>query len=194
MDYGFQRLQKYVNRYPGDPDRLTKDTLVKRAADLLEQWYTMSGNPHNFALPTPPSEHDPETSYNNGYGSTFDAVYSRNNGSASSNSSTSGQSSSAMSSPRGGYQNSTSCNNNNNNNSSSSSSSSSSSCSAYANASPYATTPVAAAAAAAAMNPAAAAAVFGQSVASPGFLNGAMSNLMNSAFSTVGHFGLAVAK
>lgn len=65
------RLQKYVTKYPGDPDRLTKDMLLKRAADLLE-WYSMSGNPHNFALPTPPSDHDAENSYNNGYASTFD--------------------------------------------------------------------------------------------------------------------------
>jgi hypothetical protein len=35
---------------------------VKRAADLLEQWYSMSGNPHHFALPTPPSDHEGETS------------------------------------------------------------------------------------------------------------------------------------
>lgn len=41
--------------------------------------------------------------------------------------------------------------------------------------------------------PAAAAAVFGTSMGSPGFLNG-MSNLMNSAFSSVGHFGLSVPK
>jgi early B-cell factor len=62
IDYYYQRLQKVVTRYPGDPDRLTKEMLVKRAADLLEQWYTMSGNPHNFALPTPPSEQENETS------------------------------------------------------------------------------------------------------------------------------------
>ena len=72
IEYGFQRLQKYITRYPGDPDRLSKDTLVKRAADLLEQWYSMSGNPHHFALPTPPSDHEAETSYNNGYANTFE--------------------------------------------------------------------------------------------------------------------------
>ena len=90
IEFSYQRLQKVVSRYPGDPDRLPKETLVKRAADLLEQWYSMSGNPHHFALPTPPSDHDGEAAYNNGYSATFDA-YSR------------GQSS-AMSSPRGsGY-------------------------------------------------------------------------------------------
>ena len=72
-----------------------------------------------------------------------------------------------MSSPRGGYHSSTS-----------------SASSTYAN-SAY-TTPTATA-------NQAAVAVFGNTVPSPGFLNG-MSNLMNSAFSSVGHFGLGVAK
>ena len=81
-----------------------------------------------------------------------------------------GQSSSAMSSPRGGYHSSTS-------------SGSNSHCSTYGS-SAY-TTPTN-------VN-SAAAAVFGSQVPSPGFLNG-MSNLMNSAFSSVGHFGLGVAK
>ena len=62
IEFGYQRLQKVVTRYPGDPERLTKEILVKRAADLLEQWYSMSGNPHHFALPTPPSDHEGETS------------------------------------------------------------------------------------------------------------------------------------
>ncbi len=75
LEYGLQRLQKVVTRYPGDPERLSKDTLVKRAADLLEQWYSMSGNPHHFALPTPPSDHDAETSYNNSYANNFDCKY-----------------------------------------------------------------------------------------------------------------------
>jgi hypothetical protein len=90
------------------------------------------------------------------------------------------QSNSAMSSPRGGYQNST--------NSSSSSSSSSHSCSGYAN-SAYAT-PTTGNGPTANVLPN----VFGNTVPSPGFLNGAMSNLMSSAFSSVGHFGLGVAK
>ena len=29
---------------------------------MLEQWYSMSGNPHHFALPTPPSDHETEAS------------------------------------------------------------------------------------------------------------------------------------
>ena len=74
-----------------------------------------------------------------------------------------------MSSPRAGYHSSTS--------------SSGSNCSTYNGGSTYSTP----------TNPNAAVAVFGNTVPSPGFLNG-MSNLMNSAFSTVGHFGLGVAK
>ena len=63
LEFGLQRLQKMIARYPGDPERLGKEVLVKRAADLIEQWYSMSGsNPHHFALPTPPSDHEGETS------------------------------------------------------------------------------------------------------------------------------------
>uniref|UniRef100_A0A8C5E0G4 Transcription factor COE3-like n=1 Tax=Gouania willdenowi TaxID=441366 RepID=A0A8C5E0G4_GOUWI len=44
IDYGFQRLVKVVPRHPGDPDRLPKEVLLKRAADLVEALY---GVPHN---------------------------------------------------------------------------------------------------------------------------------------------------
>ncbi|KAM8938604.1 transcription factor COE3-like isoform 2-T2 [Pelodytes ibericus] len=44
IDYGFQRLQKVVPRHPGDPERLPKEVLLKRAADLVEALY---GMPHN---------------------------------------------------------------------------------------------------------------------------------------------------
>ncbi|XP_018422937.1 PREDICTED: transcription factor COE3-like isoform X3 [Nanorana parkeri] len=44
IDYGFQRLQKVVPRHPGDPERLPKEVLLKRAADLVEALY---GVPHN---------------------------------------------------------------------------------------------------------------------------------------------------
>ncbi|KAM9795226.1 transcription factor COE3 [Neosynchiropus ocellatus] len=43
IDYGFQRLQKMVPRHPGDPERLPKEVLLKRAADLVEALY---GMPH----------------------------------------------------------------------------------------------------------------------------------------------------
>ncbi|NXN08606.1 COE2 factor, partial [Indicator maculatus] len=44
IDYGFQRLQKVIPRHPGDPERLAKEMLLKRAADLVEALY---GTPHN---------------------------------------------------------------------------------------------------------------------------------------------------
>jgi hypothetical protein len=37
------------------------------AVDMLEQWYSMSDNPHHFALTTPSSDHEGETSYTNAY-------------------------------------------------------------------------------------------------------------------------------
>ena len=115
----------------------------------------MSSNPHHFALPTPPSDHDGENSYNNGYGNNFE-IYSRGQGSA-------------MSSPRAGYHSSTS-------------SGSNSHCSTSYTSPVYSSNST--------NNAAAAAAVFGNNVPSPQFLNG-MSHLMNSAFSSVGQFGLA---
>ena len=122
----------------------------------------MSGpNPHHFALPTPPSDHEGETRYTNAYNATVDA-YSRGGGSGSGG----GGQSSAMSSPRGSYS------------TNSSTHSSTYGGSAY-------TTPT--------TSSAVAAAAFSNTVQSPGFLNN-MSNLMNSAFSSVGHFCLSVDK
>ncbi|XP_078449202.1 transcription factor COE3 isoform X14 [Lampetra fluviatilis] len=43
IDYGFQRLQKVIPRHPGDPERLPKEVILKRAADLVEALY---GLPH----------------------------------------------------------------------------------------------------------------------------------------------------
>ncbi|XP_077482916.1 transcription factor COE3-like isoform X2 [Stigmatopora argus] len=43
IDYGFQRLQKVIPRHPGDPERLPKEVLLKRAADTVEALY---GTPH----------------------------------------------------------------------------------------------------------------------------------------------------
>ncbi|XP_057681319.1 transcription factor COE3-like [Corythoichthys intestinalis] len=43
IDYGFQRLQKVIPRHPGDPERLPKEVLLKRAADTVEALY---GMPH----------------------------------------------------------------------------------------------------------------------------------------------------
>ncbi|XP_015769920.1 PREDICTED: transcription factor COE2-like, partial [Acropora digitifera] len=36
IDYGFQRLAKLIPRHPGDPEKLPKEIILKRAADLLE--------------------------------------------------------------------------------------------------------------------------------------------------------------
>ncbi|XP_053921690.1 transcription factor COE4 isoform X2 [Cuculus canorus] len=44
IDYGFQRLHKVIPRHPGDPERLPKEVLLKRAADLVEALY---GLPHS---------------------------------------------------------------------------------------------------------------------------------------------------
>eukprot|EP00096_Caligus_rogercresseyi_P012797 TRINITY_DN5477_c0_g1_i2.p1 TRINITY_DN5477_c0_g1~~TRINITY_DN5477_c0_g1_i2.p1 ORF type:complete len:503 (+),score=135.13 TRINITY_DN5477_c0_g1_i2:142-1650(+) len=41
IDYGFARLSKLVPRHPGDPDKLPKEVVLKRAADLAEALYTM---------------------------------------------------------------------------------------------------------------------------------------------------------
>lgn len=39
IDYGFQRLQKLLPKYPNDPERLPKDVILRRAADLAEALY-----------------------------------------------------------------------------------------------------------------------------------------------------------
>ncbi|KAM9580394.1 transcription factor COE4 isoform 6-T6 [Guaruba guarouba] len=53
IDYGFQRLQKVIPRHPGDPERLPKEVLLKRAADLVEALY---GMPHsNQVTPAAPA-------------------------------------------------------------------------------------------------------------------------------------------
>uniref|UniRef100_A0A669E112 EBF transcription factor 1 n=1 Tax=Oreochromis niloticus TaxID=8128 RepID=A0A669E112_ORENI len=49
IDYGFQRLQKVIPRHPGDPERLPKEVILKRAADLVEALY---GLPHNNQVHT----------------------------------------------------------------------------------------------------------------------------------------------
>lgn len=45
IDYGFQRLQKLIPRHPGDPDKLPKEIILKRAADLAEALYSMPRSP-----------------------------------------------------------------------------------------------------------------------------------------------------
>lgn len=41
IDYAFARLGKLVPRHPGDPEKLTKEIILKRAADLAEAVYSM---------------------------------------------------------------------------------------------------------------------------------------------------------
>ncbi|KAM9027449.1 transcription factor COE4 isoform 3-T3 [Ara ararauna] len=71
IDYGFQRLQKVIPRHPGDPERLPKEVLLKRAADLVEALY---GMPHSNQPPAPvpvslPAGHHPEARRGRGRGS-----------------------------------------------------------------------------------------------------------------------------
>ncbi|XP_061842292.1 transcription factor COE2 isoform X5 [Nerophis lumbriciformis] len=56
IDYGFQRLQKVIPRHPGDPERIAKDMLLKRAADIAEALYSVP-RPHSQlqALPSSPA-------------------------------------------------------------------------------------------------------------------------------------------
>jgi len=44
IDQGFQRLSKLVPRYSGDQEKLSKEVLLKRAADLIEAMYAMNRN------------------------------------------------------------------------------------------------------------------------------------------------------
>jgi early B-cell factor len=52
IDQGFQRLSKLIPRHPGDPERLPKEIILKRAADLAEALYSMPRNASQLALPT----------------------------------------------------------------------------------------------------------------------------------------------
>ncbi|XP_069677853.1 transcription factor collier isoform X2 [Periplaneta americana] len=66
IDYGFQRLQKLIPRHPGDPEKLPKEIILKRAADLAEALYSMPRN-NQLALSAPRSP----TMTNNGMSSGF---------------------------------------------------------------------------------------------------------------------------
>lgn len=39
IDQGFNRLAKLIPRHPGDPEKLSKEVILKRAADLAEALY-----------------------------------------------------------------------------------------------------------------------------------------------------------
>ncbi|XP_066149674.1 transcription factor collier isoform X9 [Euwallacea fornicatus] len=68
IDYGFQRLQKLIPRHPGDPEKLPKEIILKRAADLAEALYSMQRN-NQLSLSAPRSP----TMGNNGMPSSFNA-------------------------------------------------------------------------------------------------------------------------
>ena len=50
IDYGFHRLGKLVPRHPGDPEKLPKEVVLKRAADLAEALYSMPRNNHLVSM------------------------------------------------------------------------------------------------------------------------------------------------
>ncbi|XP_066246581.1 transcription factor collier isoform X4 [Euwallacea similis] len=68
IDYGFQRLQKLIPRHPGDPEKLPKEIILKRAADLAEALYSMQRN-NQLSLSAPRSP----TMGNNGMPTSFNA-------------------------------------------------------------------------------------------------------------------------
>uniref|UniRef100_A0A158R556 IPT/TIG domain-containing protein n=1 Tax=Syphacia muris TaxID=451379 RepID=A0A158R556_9BILA len=69
IEYGFQRLQKLLPKYPGDPDRLPKELILKRAAELAEALY----NSQQFTLPPPRTPVDQLSQYASAYSAQFDA-------------------------------------------------------------------------------------------------------------------------
>ncbi|GMT36750.1 hypothetical protein PFISCL1PPCAC_28047, partial [Pristionchus fissidentatus] len=46
IDFAFHRLQKLLPKYPGDPDRLPKELILKRAAELAEALYNRGPTDH----------------------------------------------------------------------------------------------------------------------------------------------------
>ncbi|XP_044258308.1 transcription factor collier isoform X2 [Tribolium madens] len=103
IDYGFQRLQKLIPRHPGDPEKLPKEIILKRAADLAEALYTMPRN-NQLSLSAPRSP----TMANNGMTSTFNtytgqlAVSVQDNGNGQWTEEEYGRAQSSSVSPRGG--------------------------------------------------------------------------------------------
>nr|XP_018916264.1 PREDICTED: transcription factor collier [Bemisia tabaci] len=98
IDYGFQRLQKLIPRHMGDPEKLPKEIILKRAADLAEALYSM---PRNNQL-GPRSPTGPNSSMFNSYtGQLAVSVPENGNGQWTDEEYGRGQSSSV--SPRGGY-------------------------------------------------------------------------------------------
>ncbi|XP_014274963.1 transcription factor collier [Halyomorpha halys] len=78
IDYGFQRLQKLIPRHPGDPEKLPKEIILKRAADLAEALYTMQ--PRNQQLAAPRSPTNNSTATFNSYTGQLAVTVHENNG------------------------------------------------------------------------------------------------------------------
>ncbi|XP_058808295.1 transcription factor collier isoform X2 [Phymastichus coffea] len=55
LAYGFERLQKLIPRHPGDPDKLPKEIVLKRAADLAEVLYSSQRATNAIASSAPRS-------------------------------------------------------------------------------------------------------------------------------------------
>eukprot|EP00794_Sanderia_malayensis_P004233 gene4234-4797_t len=86
IDYGFQRLSKLIPRHPNDPDRIPKEVILKRAADLVEAMYSMRGPAPQY-LPSPLPVNDMNAArspsiYASGAGSPYQAHYNALNGSS----------------------------------------------------------------------------------------------------------------
>jgi early B-cell factor len=94
IDYGFQRLQKLIPRHPGDPEKLPKEIILKRAADIAEALYSMPRSPNG------------STVFNSYAGQLAVSVQDGNAAQWTEDEYARGQSSSV--SPRGGYCSSTS--------------------------------------------------------------------------------------
>ncbi|XP_022906623.1 transcription factor collier isoform X5 [Onthophagus taurus] len=103
IDYGFQRLQKLIPRHPGDPEKLPKEIILKRAADLAEALYTMPRNNQlSLAAPRSPTmaNNAMTTSFNTYTGQLAVSVQDSGNGQWTEEEYARAQSSSV--SPRGG--------------------------------------------------------------------------------------------
>ncbi|KAK6635720.1 hypothetical protein RUM44_000974 [Polyplax serrata] len=103
IDYGFQRLQKLIPRHPGDPEKLPKEIILKRAADLAEALYSMPRTNQLMSAPRSPSMS------NNGMSAGFNtytgqlAVSVQENGNGQWTEEEFGRAQSSSVSPRGGY-------------------------------------------------------------------------------------------
>ncbi|CAH1399926.1 unnamed protein product [Nezara viridula] len=78
IDYGFQRLQKLIPRHPGDPEKLPKEIILKRAADLAEALYTMQPRNQQLTAPRSPTNNNSTTTFNSYTGQLAVTVHENN--------------------------------------------------------------------------------------------------------------------